>query len=248
MFDLHIHSRYSYDSFNKIDDILKTAKAKGLAGIAITDHEEFAGSIEASAKAKIYDLLVIPAMEIATDQGDVIGLFIKEKVTAEAFHDVVGEIREQGGLSVLAHPYKRAREIPADLLQQIDLIEVYNARGESIGNNACNQRAQDLAHRLGKPISAGSDAHFLYEIGRGCVDLGKVSDLKSAKEKLRIGAKRLVAYKESSKYVEVFSQFVKAYKKRDVKIYMSATKSLLRTTKWKLIDRLTLSRPKCQSG
>ncbi len=63
LFDLHIHSEYSYDSFNKIDNILKVAKERGLSGIAITDHNKFRGSLEASAKAKQYDLLVIPGME-----------------------------------------------------------------------------------------------------------------------------------------------------------------------------------------
>ncbi len=229
LFDLHIHSHFSYDSLSKIDDILNVSKKKGLSGIAIIDHEEFQGSLEAVKKAKNYGLFVIPGMEIATEHGDIIGLFLKRKVTSKTFLEVFAEIRKQGGLIVLPHPFKRADIIPSEVLTHIDLIEVFNARGESIGQNNCNNRAYDLALTRQIPYTAGSDGHFLFEIGRGCIDLGEVSNLEQVKERLTTFETRVIIRKDSSNYVEVASQFIKAYKKRDGEICKTALQRLGRT-------------------
>lgn len=45
--DLHIHSKYPFDSFSEIDNIMLIARRKGLNGIAITDYNTIRGGIEA---------------------------------------------------------------------------------------------------------------------------------------------------------------------------------------------------------
>jgi len=231
-FDLHVHSEYSYDSFNKIEDILKVAKQRRLSGVAITDHEEFAGSMEALKQAKYWDLLVIPGMEIATEVGDIIGLFLKQKITTTIFNDVVSEIKKQGGLVVLPHPFKRTNYVSKVVLSKIDFIEVFNARGENLGMNRCNQRAYNLAIKSNIPMTAGSDAHFLREIGRGCVDIPPVSSLGELKEKLLTDCNKNIVMHPSSLYMEVFSQFIKGYKTKNMGILMSSFKKFVRTMQW----------------
>lgn len=242
LFDLHIHSEYSYDSTSKIDDILKISKKIGLAGIAITDHEEFSGSLQACAKAKDWDLLVIPGMEIATEYGDIIGLFLQEKITSKAFSDVIGEIKNQNGLVLLPHPYKRTNDIPDVVTNNIDLIEVFNARGESIGNNSCNHRAYNLALQINIPMTAGSDAHFLFEIGRGCISIDNPTSIENVREKLLRSTHKKIIGRPSSLQLEVLSQIIKGYKNRDINTFKSSLQRFAKILKWKIYNKYSHSK------
>ena len=46
-YDLHVHSKYSSDGFVEPEKIVKTAEKRGLAGIAITDHDTIKGGLMA---------------------------------------------------------------------------------------------------------------------------------------------------------------------------------------------------------
>lgn len=162
IYDLHIHSKYSYDSFLSPENILKIAKKKGLAGVAITDHGTARGGFETLKQNKDPNFHVIVGAEIKTEYGDLIGLFLNEELGGNKFNEVVEEIKSQGGLSVLAHPY-RQYQFPEKLVNEVDIIEGFNARSK-IEDNI---KALKLAKRFGKPIVAGSDSHISFEIGRG---------------------------------------------------------------------------------
>jgi predicted metal-dependent phosphoesterase TrpH len=105
-------------------------------------------------------VLLVPGMEVKTDRGDMIGLFLAEEIRSRIFAEVVDEIRGQGGIAVLPHPYRRSCD-PADLVGAVDLVEVINARSKDVEN----QRASILAKSAGKPSIGGSDAHATHEIG-----------------------------------------------------------------------------------
>ena len=161
-FDLHIHSKYSYDSFLSPVRIIKVAKKKGLHGVAITDHNTIKGGIEALKINEDEDFQVIVGAEIRTEYGDIIGLFLEDEITTNKFEEVIEEIKSQGGLSVLAHPYRQYK-FPEEIIDKVDLVEVFNARSRK----ADNERAYELAKKFKKPQTAGSDAHLVFEIGRG---------------------------------------------------------------------------------
>ncbi|MDP3685847.1 MAG: PHP-associated domain-containing protein, partial [bacterium] len=113
---------------------------------------------------------VIVGEEIRTAEGgEVIGLFLKEKISqGQQARDVVQEIRAQGGLVYLPHPFDlfRTKRWPetfrATLLQTADIIEIFNARSLTHGPG---RRAEAAAVQLGKVACAGADAHFPQEIG-----------------------------------------------------------------------------------
>ena len=159
-FDFHIHSKFSYDSLLSPKRIVRVAKKRGLDGIAITDHDTIKGALEAS---KFNDsIYVIIGSEIRTEKGDVIGLFLNEEITSKYFDEVVDEIKSQGGLVVLPHPYKKnMMDIPNELLDKVDLIEVLNGRLSP----ELNHKAQILARNNNIPIIGGSDAHISTSIG-----------------------------------------------------------------------------------
>src|SRR5207253_10055019 len=77
--DLHMHTDHSHDCATPVERLLETAKERGLGAIAVTDHNEISGALEASQRAD--GIKVIVAEEVKTaDQGEVIGLFIKELI------------------------------------------------------------------------------------------------------------------------------------------------------------------------
>ena len=159
-FDCHIHSRYSHDSLMRPGRILKKAKKVGLTGVAITDHDTIQGSIEARRLEKEIGVTVISGVEILTDSGDIIGFLVNEEIRSRGWDEVVDEIRGQGGVVVLPHPYRSHQNV-FEHAKAVDLIEIWNAR--------CtveqNEKALQLAGRLRKPGIYGSDAHTYAEIG-----------------------------------------------------------------------------------
>lgn len=161
--DLHIHTKYSMDSLLEPKTIIKLALKRGLSAIAITDHNTLKGSLVTMHEASsVKDLMVIPGVEVKTDMGDVIGLYIQDKITAREFHEVVEEIRRQDGLVVLPHPYNRHKGVVEELITYVDVVEVLNARNSRVKND----KALRVANYLDKPAIACSDAHFTFEIGR----------------------------------------------------------------------------------
>ncbi|NIA11171.1 MAG: PHP domain-containing protein [Nitrospiraceae bacterium] len=161
-FDLHVHTKYSFDSILKPEKLVKVAKRNGLCGLAITDH----GTIQGGLSARNYntnDLIIITGAEIRTDVGDIIGLFLNQEIRSIEIESVIDEIHDQDGLVILPHPFRGhdMNKFNKELLTKIDAVEVYNGRT----NMKENILAQKFAETNGLPAVAGSDAHFAGEIG-----------------------------------------------------------------------------------
>jgi predicted metal-dependent phosphoesterase TrpH len=107
--------------------------------------------------------------------GDVIGLFLREAIPAGLSPaETLAEIRRQGGVSYLPHPFGRrglsrtmveAFTAP-DVLERLDIVEAFNSRNFTGEANRLARAFADT-HRL--PIGAGSDAHTPFEIGNAFV-------------------------------------------------------------------------------
>lgn len=161
-FDLHVHSQFSYDSFQRPSWILKAADWRGLDAVAVTDHDSFVGSERALEIADEYEVTVVGGMEVRTDEyGDLLALFIDRAIQSRGFDEVLREIREQNGLAVLPHPYRKYDEVPEWVVDRVDGIEGRNAR--SRGRD--NERATRLTGGLDIPVLGGSDAHTPWEVG-----------------------------------------------------------------------------------
>ena len=171
--DLHMHTSWSHDCQVPVEELLDHAEAEGLGAIAVTDHNVFGGAREAVDLARGRDLVVIPGEEIKTDgQGEVIGLFLSEEIPRGlSFAATVDAIRAQGGIVYVPHPFDRLHAIPdaATLrrhVQQIDVLEVYNAR---LLFEAYNDEALRFARKYDLTMGAGSDAHVLQGVGTGAL-------------------------------------------------------------------------------
>ncbi len=162
--DMHIHSIYSPDGRMEIRHILKLARKKGLGAIAITDHNEIKGALFAE-KLKI--MPVIKGIEISTASGHVLAYGVEELIPRGlSIEETIEKIKDLGGIAVAAHPYRFWSGIGEENVTKnsakFDAIEVFNGRCSPRSNS----RARELATKLRKPLTAGSDAHFPDELGK----------------------------------------------------------------------------------
>jgi predicted metal-dependent phosphoesterase TrpH len=165
--DLHMHTDHSPDCATPVDTLLDTAKRVGLGAIAITDHNEISGAVEARERAN--GIKVIVAEEVKTaDQGEVIGLFIEEKIPrGMTLQETIAEIRRQGGLVYVPHPFDRMHAVPdyehlLDVVEDIDAMEVFNPR---VAFSAFNEEAARFAAKYRIVAGAGSDSHVAQGLG-----------------------------------------------------------------------------------
>lgn len=169
--DFHIHSWYSYDSISNPRNIMKCSKKFGFTHISITDHNSIKGSLEAKKYESEFGIKVIIGEEIKTDIGDIIGLGLVENAITGNWLDVIKNINQQGGISVLAHPFRGHKNI-IEVAQKVDLIEVWNSHSSYDEN----RRSYELAIKLNKPFIVGSDAHTYREIGTTWIHCASLSD------------------------------------------------------------------------
>jgi glycosyltransferase involved in cell wall biosynthesis len=167
--DLHMHTDHSHDCATPVEVLLATARDQGLGAIAVTDHNEISGALEAAAKAGDYGVKVIVGEEVKTaTQGEVIGLFLRERIPRGlTLAETVAEIRRQGGVVYVPHPFDRMHSVPdyehlLGVVEDIDAIEVYNPR---VAIGSFNEEAARFAAKYRIPGGAGSDAHVAQGLG-----------------------------------------------------------------------------------
>ncbi|HEX8074987.1 MAG TPA: glycosyltransferase [Thermoleophilaceae bacterium] len=165
--DLHMHTDHSHDCATPVDRLLETAIERGLGAIAVTDHNEISGALEARERAD--GIKVIVAEEVKTaDQGEVIGLFIEEKIPRGlTLEKTIAEIRRQGGLVYVPHPFDRMHSVPdyehlLRVVEDIDAIEVFNPR---VAMKSFNEEAARFAAKYRIVAGAGSDSHVPQGLG-----------------------------------------------------------------------------------
>lgn len=161
--DLHVHSERSPDGMMTIEEIAAMEKAKGLHGAAICDHD-----LALTDPPQFEDFLVIPGIEVSTQMGHLLGLFVTGPVDTRDFFRAVELIHGRGGLAVLAHPFEHSRDGArlASAVPLLDGIEVWNSRADRKIHDA-NALARSFAQVCRLRPFGGSDAHCPQEAGNG---------------------------------------------------------------------------------
>jgi predicted metal-dependent phosphoesterase TrpH len=185
--DLHIHSRYS-DGKDGVEDILGMAQRRGLAGIAITDHDTLKGSDAALKVVQDKDLviMVIRGVEVTTSEGHLLALGVEEMPPLRRSpEETVEAVLDLGGISVVPHPYHLFRH-GLGRIPKVDAVEVYNSK-HLFG--LANARARWVAKRRCIPMVAGSDSHLKETVGLGVteVDVDKDPSPEDVLEAIRAG-------------------------------------------------------------
>ena len=186
--DLHCHTFFSYDSSAPPKEMVDAALKRGVDCLAITDHGEIEGAMEAIDYAVGKPILIIPGIEVKTKEGDVLGLNLKEKIgNGLSAKETIEKIKKLGGTAILPHPFAffyPFRVKIEDFIEITDGIEVLNASVFGSGN----KKALELAKKYNLPFTAGSDAHFPNFVGRVFLEipgknLSPQEVLKKIKEK-----------------------------------------------------------------
>jgi glycosyltransferase involved in cell wall biosynthesis len=185
--DLHMHTDHSHDCATPVDALLAAARERGLGAIAVTDHNEISGALAARDQAE--GIKVIVGEEVKTaDQGEVIGLFIEEKIArGMSLADTIAEIKRQGGLVYVPHPFDRMHAVPdyehlLGVVDDVDAIEVYNPR---VAVGRFNEEAARFAAKYRIPAGAGSDAHVVQGLGSARIRMRNFDGPEEFLESLR---------------------------------------------------------------
>jgi hypothetical protein len=171
--DMHSHTMWSGDSTTTVDELVTAVDESGVDVLFITDHNAIAGANEVAGAVACR---VIAGEELRTPAGELIGLFLNERLPTGANPVEVAElIRAQGGVVYVPHPFDPVRRNLAepalyDLARRglIDAVEVLNSKTSLASLNA---RAREFADEFGLAPGAGSDAHVPDAIGAACVDM-----------------------------------------------------------------------------
>jgi predicted metal-dependent phosphoesterase TrpH len=165
--DCHLHTAASGDAVTSLDQLAERVEQAGLDVVCLTDHNVTSAAVQAMQRG--IGARVVVGEEIRTAHGDVIGLFLTERIPyVLPLAEVVALIRAQGGLVYLPHPFDLARSSLGGAAAALcaaghaDVVEVFNAK---ISDDTVNERAAALAARFGLPGAAGSDAHDPAGIG-----------------------------------------------------------------------------------
>lgn len=179
--DLHLHTIYSYDGTATVQAVLRRAREIGLNVIAITDHDEIVGALEAVKLASHYGVEVIPGSEITTAEGDLLALFIHEKIQPGlSLIETLLKVKEQGGVAIAAHPMAGGmgmksltstsilKALKHPIAKKVLVgIETYN--GTAI-DRVSNHYTRIFAQGLKIAHTGNSDAHITDTIGFGATE------------------------------------------------------------------------------
>lgn len=127
--------------------------------VAITDHNEISKALQLKEK---FGEQVIVGEEILTLDGEIIGLFLKEKIPPKLLASQTIElIKEQNGLVYIPHPLEKTRKgvsskVLEEIKSSIDILEIYNARSKEPW---LSDKVQKFAFAHNIATASSSDAH-----------------------------------------------------------------------------------------
>lgn len=173
--DLHIHSNYSRDASARPEEILRRCRELGLDGLAVTDHNAIEGSLKAYSMAADEGLVVVRGVEVSAKEGHVLALGVNQLVQKGlSVPETIERIHAAGGLAIVAHPHRFPSGTGVDVARQskFDAIEILNG-----GNSRrSNRLARRVAEEMRTPVTGGSDAHELDEVGKAYTVLEDATD------------------------------------------------------------------------
>jgi hypothetical protein len=229
----HIHTKFSFDSLLSPRKIVSKARELRADVLIVTDHETMRGSEEVAGLADGNPRYIIQAGEYRTEKGDLIGLFLKKEILSRESSEVIRETHQQGGLVVLPHPYK-GHTLDPMLLEQMDLIESFNARCSP----SENKFAVELARKFNKPILGGCDAHCAAEIGTAITEFSTSppADEGELRDAMLTALREVQAHAVSSVY-QPYSQVIKACKTRNAILFLSQAKRMASVLAMEIMSR-----------
>ena len=207
LIDLHTHTRpLSWDSYLTPDDLVERSKQAGLDGICLSEHDYLWNPDDVLALGKRHNFLVLPAIEINTDDGHILVYGITKYVYGmHRSQELARHVDQVSGAMVAAHPYRR--QMPwymdddrdyRDALERASrnpayrycvALEALNGRGTIKENKF----SADLCEFMEMPGTAGTDSHARSDIGRCATEFERdIRTVEELIEELKAGRFRAV--------------------------------------------------------
>lgn len=188
--DLHVHAKWSADAIGDLDELARTGMRKGLAGLALTEHDttRHHDAIKRwNRDHKDRPFVFYPGMEITTREGHLLAIGVQYAIPKRlALEETLEQVERAGGIPIPAHPYRRHTGIQDVWLNaitpRIHTVETTNAQEPPRSNRRAAQHAQE--HALG--ATGGSDAHQVHDVGNAYTVMpSEVSSLDELLDQLR---------------------------------------------------------------
>jgi predicted metal-dependent phosphoesterase TrpH len=203
--EFHCHTCYSKDSLVKVEDLASLCNKKGLHKLVITDHNTIEGAIIAYNSDP--ERFII-GEEIMTQQGEILGIFVKEEIPPNlSAQETIKLLRLQGAFISVSHPFDKFRKghwMLYDLNEisfSIDAIEVFNSRCLLPHFNLDAIIYAQQHHLAGTVVS---DAHSLGEIGTAALLLPDFTDTASLKQAIKLSEPQVHL---SGPWVHLYSRY-----------------------------------------
>ncbi len=202
LIDLHTHTQpRSWDSSLTPDTLIELSKAAGLDGICLTEHDYFWDPADVQALARKHDFLVLPAVEVNTEDGHILVYGLeKYEYGMHRIEHLAGMVEAAGGVMIAAHPYRRYMpwyHLEEEKLEQaLRRATANGAFGHCVALEKIHGRAADqqnafserLCRTLGLPGTAGSDAHQPAHVARCATRFQhKIGDIRQLIAELKAG-------------------------------------------------------------
>jgi predicted metal-dependent phosphoesterase TrpH len=208
LIDLHTHTRpLSWDSNLTADELIERSKKAGLDGICLSEHDYFWEPEKVMELAKKHNYLVLPAIEINTEDGHMLCYGLDKYVYGmHRALELAGYIKEAHGTMVAAHPYRR--QMPWIVREEKDYTEALERASRNGAYAHCaaleringrgtvkeNTFSGQLCDYMSMPGTAGSDAHAIADIGKCATEfLNTIESIEDLIEELGAGRFRAVS-------------------------------------------------------
>lgn len=175
--DLHSHTMFSGDSTTTLDEIVESVVEAGIDVLCVTDHNAIDGAVRLRRILEGDGVCrVIVGEEVRTHTGEIIGLFLSERIPFGApAAETARQIRAQGGVVYVPHPFDPMRrnitEASLDEITAAGLVDAIEAHNSKTSLSSLNARATRYGIDHGLALGSGSDAHVPLALGSAYVEM-----------------------------------------------------------------------------
>jgi predicted metal-dependent phosphoesterase TrpH len=201
--DFHCHTIVSYDCCTTVEELVRRCEKVGINCLAVTDHNEIEGALSVRDRASFK---VIVGEEIFSADGEVIGLFLKEKIPPGLpLVETMQRIKDQGGLVYLPHPVSGIRKsklsvkVVMESANLLDIVETHNAR-TLFQTEAEKAWVERLIEDNKLVVAGASDAHCVWEFGNVIVEM---EDFNTTPEFLASLRNARIHFRQSPSWIRV---------------------------------------------
>ena len=169
LYDFHIHTReYSDCSISSAEEMCQRAVEKGLAGIALTEHDFWRPPYEIQElQERFPELTLIRGMEHSCPEGHFL-VFLPDPENGDipgwcSVLDLIPLVRNYGGIVIWAHPFRFSSKQP-------NWLNHVQPDGMEVASSNMHRQAEVKARKVAADKSIltfhNSDAHNAFIVGR----------------------------------------------------------------------------------